>query len=350
MPKTDVGGDGHDRVQVVRSTRMRASVLVCVAALASCHEPAPTIVPATAAPSARPRASFEVSPLAVIVASLVPIVAGGTAIDIEDAGASIDACAAAGWPAQLPDATARALPRHGIGTHATVVHPGGLATVTVVGIECQAPGDIEGPIASLDLQAGAPAGPPDRMVPAGVPGRPHLAVLGATVASTAKLVEPIAIDLSRNHDVSAALARYVGEAAAKRRATCEAQGLTDGVPTAAAVAKAIPEAVAHAVVVPMRAGTSTLHFAVVQHPSVVFACQGGEELLAVLLDPAGVPLFEESSNNGIELQWITDLDGDGTDEALVDITWMEDGMHDIGVLHRAGDTWTRAVLWSADTP
>lgn len=284
----------------------------------------------------------------------MPIAAGGAAIDIEDAGASIDACEAAGWPAQLPIAQAQALPEHGIGSHAIVVHPGGLTTVTVAGIECQAPGDIEGPIASLDLQAAAPEGPPDPRVPADLrdrmPGRPHLAVLGATLASTAKLVEPVAIDLTGDHAVRDAITRYVTTAVAKRRATCVAQGLSEAMPTEAAVAKAIPEAVASAVVNPMRAGTRMLHFAVVSHPSVVFGCQGEEELLAVLLGPADEVLYEDFSNNGIELQWIMDLDGDDTDEALVDVTWMEDGMHDIGVLHRAGDTWTRAVLWAADTP
>ena len=335
-------------------SRMRASVLVCVAALASCHKP-PSTATTTSTPAVVDASTpAEVSPLGVIVASLVPIAAGGAAIDIEDAGASIDACEAAGWPATLPIAQARTLPEHGIGTHAIVVHPGGTTMVTVAGIECRAPGDIEGPIASLDLEAAAPEGPPDSRVPADLrdrlPGRPHLAVLGATVASTATLVDPVAIDLARNLAVRDAITRYVDAAIAKRRATCVAQGLGEGMPTEAVVAKALPEAVASAVVHPMRAGTRTLHFAVVQHPSVTFGCQGEEELLGALLDPAGEALLELVSNNGIDLQWITDLDGDGTDEALVDMTWMEDGMHDIGVLHREGETWARAVLWSADTP
>src|SRR5262245_30839927 len=123
---------------------MRASILVCVAALASCHRPTPTIAPTISAPASKPVAHAEVSPVGIIVGSLVPIPAGATAIDVEDRGPAIDACKAAGWPATLPNPIARALPQQGIGTHATVVHPGGLATVIVDGIECQAPGDIEG--------------------------------------------------------------------------------------------------------------------------------------------------------------------------------------------------------------
>jgi len=326
---------------------------VCVVALPSCRvapsvRPAPTTVTPAIDPAIPP------SPIGVIAVAIVPIAPGGAAIDIEDAGAAVAACEAAGWPATLPVERARAVAEHGIGSHATVVHPGGITTVTVAAIDCEAPGDIEGPVASLVLDAPAPEGPPDSRDPTaprdGPPGRPHLAIVGASVAATARLVDPVPLDLAAAPAVRDALARYAADVAEERRHACEDRETTEGVPSEAAIARAIPEAVATAVVHPIRAGAQTLHFAVVQHPTIGFGCQGQEEQLGVLLDPKGEVLLELVSNNGIDLQWITDLDGDGTEEALVDMQWMEDGMHDIGLVHGEAATWERTIVWSADTP
>jgi hypothetical protein len=29
--------------------------------------------------------------------------------------------------------------------------------------------------------------------------------------------------------------------------------------------------------------------------------------------------------------------------------WMEDGMHDVGLVHGDGETWERTIVWAADT-
>lgn len=347
-------GVGGPRSRVYdRAMPATSRVLPCLVALMSCRPVAPSTGPEDA-PTHDPTAVPAVPPIGVIVASIVPIAPGGVAIDIEDIGAPIDACKAAGWPATLPEAQARALPEHAIGSHAIVVHPGGNTEVTIAGIECQAPGDIDGPIASLDLLAAAPEGPPDPRIPAAMrgrfPGRPHLAVLGATVARDARLVEPVAIDLTTAPAVRDAVTRRAAAIAEARRAACVAEGVVEGVPDAAAIAQAIPEVVASANVTPIRDGARMLHFAVLQHPAVVFGCQGQQEQIGVLLDPAGDVLLELVSNNGIEVQWITDLDGDGVQEALVDMQWMEDGMHDVGVVHGDDAAWVRTIVWSADTP
>lgn len=332
--------------------------LVCIVVLASCRSAGPAPQRLRSQPPGSPAPHAEVATLDTIdtiVAAIVPIVPGGAAIDIETPGAAIAACEAAGWPDRLPDATARGLPEQGVGSHAVVVHPGGITTVTVVGIECQAPGDIEGPVASLLLDAPAPAGPPDPRTPAavrgGVPTRPHLAIVGADVAAEARLVDPVPLDLSGAATTREALTRYASDVAEERREACIERGSTEGVPSTAAITRAVPEAVASAVVHTLRAGDQALVFAVLQHEGIGFGCSGVEEQLGVLLDPKnGEVLLELTSNNGIELQWITDLDGDGIEEALVDMQWIEDGMHDIGVVHGQGSGWTNTIVWSAPTP
>lgn len=324
-------------------------------AAASCRvPPAVEPLPTAGAPTTTPEAVTDeavADDLGVIAVALVPITAGGDAIAIEDVGPAIDACKAAGWPATLPLERAKAVPEQGIGARMQVVHPGGVAVVTVESIDCTPAGDIEGAIASLMVRDAAPAGEPEPGSGIGeFGGRPHLAVVGATVAATARLAGPPVIDIAATPTVRASLVRYATALASERRKTCTTEGSTDQLPSEDTTRKAIDPAVLAARAHTIRAAGASLTFAVLQDAAVVFGCHGQEELAGVLLDAAGNVLYEIDSNNSIELQWVMDLDGDGTQEALVDVHWMEDGMHEVDLLSHRSNGWDHTVLWSADTP
>lgn len=325
---------------------------VVAATLAGCRpDPMPTTTPPSAmAPSGPPAPS----PLGEIVAALVPMAPGGDAIVVEDVGAAIDACKAAGWPELLPSTLAAALPSTATGSHATVVHPLGTTTVTIESIGCQPPDDIAGPQAWLYLVTPPPIDPraPEvRPELRGLVGRRHLAVLGATVASTAQLREPPRLDgrAPAAEAVRSQLVAHAEHIAADRRGRCT-DAAPELVPTAAASTAAIPAAVDDAVVHPVRHGEATLIFAILSDDAVTFDCHGGADQVAVLLDHDGEVLFEHSSNNGIELQWVMDLDGDGVEEGLLDTQYLEDGGHEIALLHGDDGVWDAAVLWSVDAP
>jgi hypothetical protein len=338
-------------------------MLACACAAACTRPVPPPGEPPGAAPrpevvvAARPREEAP-SPLAAIIGGLVLTSAGGVAIGIEDVGPAVDACEAAGWPAELPVAIAAAVAKTPVGSHAIVVHPAGSTTVTVAGIECQAPGDIEGPIAYLRLVTPPPTGPPDPRASTTTPGlgaREHLAVIGATVAATTRLVDPLPLALGQPQHAArrAMVGTHVTAIAEARGEACQAQWEADEAaarPSAVASTAAVTAAIEGAAVHELHHGEETLLFAVIGHEQITFDCNGGVDTLALLLDARGELLLELETNNGIELDWLVDLDGDGIDEAVVDMTSMEDGMHSKVVLHREGEGWTSTTLWSADTP
>jgi hypothetical protein len=332
-----------------------------IAIVAACR-PSPSAAPRTephaesGAPAPKPADVVPTSSLAEIIAGLVPMSPGGEVIALADGGPAITACEQAAWPATLPEPIAAGLQRTPIGSHAVVVHPAGSTEVTVKAIECEAPGDIEGPIAYLRLLQPAPLGAAESREPAaarsGVPGRPHLAVVGAHLARDAALIDPVPVAL---RDPSAQPLREqlllrAAEVVAVRRERCEELGESRGVPSAKQLAAALPRAIDAAIVHRILAPAGALAFAVLQHPSLTFDCAGGSTSVGLLLDPDGHAVFELESSAAVELQWLTDLDGDGNQEAVVDVTWMEDGMHDIVLVHRSGQAWRQSVLWSAATP
>jgi hypothetical protein len=318
--------------------------------------PSPSAPAETAA--APPTADETTSPLATIIAALVLTSPGAVAIAIEDAGPAIDACEAAHWPAELPEAIAATIEATPAGSHATVVHPAGNTTATIAGIECQAPSEGEAPIAYLRLDAPPPEGPPDPRAHPKIPSlgaREHLGVLGAKVAPTARLIDPVPLALTHPRESARRehLAARLKAIAQARAEGCQARWDADEdahrpteIGSAASVKVAIEEASAYE----LRSGEATLMLAVIANGDLTFDCTGLVETVALLLDANGDVVFELATNNSIELDWITDLDGDGIDEAMVDLTWLEDGMHEITLLHPEGDTWTSTTLWASEVP
>jgi hypothetical protein len=93
--------------------------------------------------------------------------------------------------------------------------------------------------------------------------------------------------------------------------------------------------------------------AVFEDPAITFGCYSGQDpaIVAVLFDlDAGVDLLTIECNNTFEPQWAVDLDGDGAQEIVVDVTWLEDGGHAIKLLRRDATGWSEESLWAADGP
>lgn len=331
---------------------MRASIFLL---LVACR-PTPVVSPPqSGAPAPAVSSSAKAtSTLAEIVAALVPVDPGTAAITVES-GAAIAVCRDAGYPEQLSADVAARIADHPPGSTATIVHALGNTAVEIVDVGCEAPGDIENAKAHLELRQPAPTGPVDPRQPelAGMMyyGPVHLAVLGATVASTALLVAPSRVDMR-------APVAQTWRAALQARLESRIQKLTaecgdhdpERRPTAQAAIAAVPGAIDTAVASVLQVDGGALAFVVVNDPKVTFECSGLPLDVATLIDPAGDVLYERETNNGIELQWRTDLDGDGNDEALLDVQWLEDGGHEIALLHRVDAVWDDTVLWSAPSP
>lgn len=50
------------------------------------------------------------------------------------------------------------------------------------------------------------------------------------------------------------------------------------------------------------------------------------------------------------MQWVTDLDGDGYAEGLVDVLWLEDGGHEIVLLRHGASGWDTRSMYAFDGP
>jgi len=317
--------------------------LGCVLLLAACR---PSTTTATAEPEAEDYVELEretISPHADIVAAIVPFTAGGDAIPIEDVGPAVDACRGAGWPETLPTAIASGLRTTPIGAHVQVVNRDGASDVAIDGIGCEAPGDIAGPIAWLLLATPAPEGTKDPRASVAIGGPPHLAIIGAKVSGLAKLQLPASPEGGAAERLRNGLVVAAAEVHADIVKRCV------DTPVSSPSAEVQRAALAKVQLAALRDRGHTIAYAVLDDPALVPDCQGPLQV-GVLFDEAGRVLAQHDSSSTIELQWVFDLDGDGTDETLVDQRWMEDGMHSILVVHTSGDAWATRTVWSADTP
>lgn len=322
---------------------MSVRVIACAIAMiaGACERPPPSVSPVRAGPQP---SAIEPTTGAALAAALIPVGAGSNVVDVEDVGAAIDACAKAGWPEQLPEAMARRLAEGAVGSTVTVIHGGGVMRPTITEIACTPAGDIEGAIASLVLDASVPGDPRDPSAP------PALAMLRGTVAPDARLLAPRPERAAALPVHRAALRIHLAERAAEQRRICAESG-SEALPTEQVTARVLDLAIDGATATRVGSVDGPHLFAVVSHPLVTFDCSGEQQITAALVDPEGVIAATLDSNNDIALQWLSDLDGDHDQELVVDVTWLEDGMHSVLWLWRDGGArWTDVTLWSADTP
>jgi hypothetical protein len=302
---------------------------------------------------ATPKPVIPVSSLAEIVAAIVPVERGAAAITL-DRGDAIAVCRDAGYPEVLPASAASRITDHPPGSSAIIVHAAGNSVVEIASVGCEPPGDIDEAKVRLELREPAPTGPmaaqKSALVGITFVVPPHLAVFDAKVADTATLVVPAQVDMRA--PIAApwrAAAKAHLEARAEKTFAQWCGNDEEREATRAALA-AMPAAIDGAIANVVQADGGALGFVVIEDPQVAFSCSGVPTGVALLVDGKGEILHEIESNNGITLGWVVDLDGDGTDEAVIDVKQLEDGGHQIVLLHRVDGAWDDTTLWSSPSP
>jgi hypothetical protein len=182
---------------------------------------------------------------------------------------------------------------------------------------------------------------------------PYLAFTGVTPHAEARLAAPVAYDWRppAGRRAREVLNGFAQMQARTRVLACEQSdgGAKPREPTP----KTIDEAVRRAGVRWIEAPDQQVVFAVIEDPAITFGCIEGQEpsIVGALVDlDAGVELLSFESNNTLEPQWVVDLDGDGAQEILVDVTWLEDGGHAIKLVRRTSAGWGEVSLWASESP
>lgn len=273
-----------------------------------------------------------------IVGSVKLFEPGLRSFPVADHGPAIEACADADWPAELPPSIAVGIAHAPV----TIVNREGATTVTFAGVGCEAPDeDLYGAVAHLrfaEALAGGPGEAADR-----ISGRSYLAVIGATPSPTARLRDPELLAGAAAEPFRTGLRARAPAIAAMYRDRCTR-------PVTAASPEVMAAAVDATPLFGVRAGENMVAFAQLSHPAITTDCGDGAEAFAVLIDIHGAVLLEIEASARIGLQWVVDLDGDGVDEALVDVHFSEDGGREIGLMQRDDGTWTNLRVWAAETP
>lgn len=325
---------------------------------ASCSTPRPVAEPpntdgsaATAHPGALPPAKPERPPgpdLGEILIGLTLVSPASPAVGIADD----EICEREGYPESLPESAAAELEDARPGQPVVIVHDEGQTHAAVAAVGCLAPEEYSDSATILKLTE--PAGSVSDKVPPGlrpyIP--PYFAFVGVQPSPEAILGEPT--PLKRSSDEDAATRAAITAAAERVAATHADRCLRDEEFDAAALPsrESIVEAAHRADVWQLPASSPTL-WVVFYDPALTFGCVAGNEpdLVGQLIDVASnTPVFAVEANNSVELQWTTDLDGDGTHEALLDVQWMEDGGHEVRLLHHDGTGWDDMLLYASDSP
>ncbi|MEM6997052.1 MAG: hypothetical protein AAF721_41495 [Myxococcota bacterium] len=339
----------------------RSSLAPWAAALGiavSCRPTAPSESPGSATPAATPSptSESEAAPVAepkakpdlgALVADLTLVRPAGRLVEL---AGETEECEGEGFPETLSAAGAQALGDAAPGGTVTIVHPAGQTVATITEAGCLAYEEYAQQEALL-LTLDVPAGPqPSGSEVARAFAPPYLGFVFTVPHIDARLTVPPVF--SRDAEFAPRVARIVAafaeREAARRREDCR-EAIADG---DIAPPTDIAAAVARTQVWQLAAAEPTV-WVLLDDPAVTFTCYAPDETegIGMLVDvEAGAVVLTVESNNGIELPWVVDLDGDGTQEALLDVQWLEDGGHEIALLRKGPDGWGRESLWVADTP
>jgi hypothetical protein len=353
IPESEIDAPVERRGSTPRAEQDYSSRVKCTAVAAllgiafasACeHRTSEAPTPRTRAPAdvQRPAAPLV---LADIVGRLAAANQFRNIVDLEEqewSGPAHDACASLGFPARLPAGPASAAGPLAPGSTLTVVHREGATPVVIRELECVAGEEFDAASVQIHFESVRPIA---ESPSAGQQGRsaPMELVVAAPVHPDARLREPEAIALASSE--SAQLRRALETAIVDEATECN----DDDEPAKLAEAAArtwAKERVAKAHAWWIAADERRLMFAVFEQD-----CPSRPEIFGRLVDPeSGTSLLAESASADISIDAVVDLDGDGTDELLVDIAWMEDGGEDLVLLYLKGGKWTRQDLWSAITP
>jgi hypothetical protein len=316
----------------------RIGVLV---ALVGCRPAEPPSPPKPSNEDSRPTAPAE--PTRLRVDDIVIVRPGTKYAMIPDPN---EVCDRHGYPETLPAARAAELGRAAPGSPVTIVHPEGRTVARIVEAGCDEPteDDEGGAWVAFDK----PAGP----VPAGLRELeklalpPYLALVGAVAHDDARLVELAPFDVQQPGGERArrVLAEFALATAIAPQEDCEPRGRPGRAE--------IDDAVRQASVGRVQAAGQQVVFVVLEHPAITSTCEEDEpEIVAALLDlDTGAALLTLQSNNGIAPIWILDVDGDATQELLVEVAYKEDDARALALLYRGGEGWEETDLWLSPAP
>jgi hypothetical protein len=339
---------------VVHPVQTSVAFIAALAAL-SCR-PAPTITAPPAEPASvqveseaegPPRAEAPV--LSELLADMVLVQQESTVVELEFFD---EVCSREGFPETLTDAAAAELGDAKPGSLVTIVHDEGQISARVASAGCQEAEEYvaeSATLLTLDQPAGHVSGSshiPRMLLP------PNLAFVGSRPSASARLEapRPMAWESPLGKRVHDLVSARVDEIVVNRTEACREE-IDEGemhAPTAAAAQAAIGRLTAWHV-----AAASPVVWVLIEDPAITFTCYSADEFesVGVLIDvDTGLEVAEFESNNGVELVWVTDIDGDGTQEGLVDVQWLEDGGHEIILLRHDDEGWGEVSLYSFDGP
>lgn len=291
------------------------------------------------APTTAAEAPSEQEEPAVSIGQLVDTVElvgpGGDEVWTED-GPAAAACEDENHPETLDTEVASHLGPFSLGAQLSILHPRGLAEPSIVSVHCHpSEGEDDPAMAQLKLSLTVPS----RERGLGLTHESYLMVAGVPVNPKAGLWLPEA-----ETEIEA-----TARATLLAVATEETAGIEDECQDVIDTGKPLP---------PLTDGSLVdLQSWSVEGPDgtgnfvrfSVERCEW-ETTLGVLLDADGKPAKQWSTNNDVELLWITDLDGDGNDELGLRLTWLEDGMEEVSIEYREDGTWKTRALYVSESP
>ncbi len=338
---------------VVRPRNPSLPVLVALGIM-SCR-PAPETSPASVEPTpkrAEPVTESVPASSSPALSDLIPeIVLVPPASIVVELEFFDEVCEREGFPETLSNEAAAELGDAKPGSPVTIVHTEGQTTVQVESAGCQEAEEYVAESATLlilDQPAGpeAPGSRVERMMAA-----PYLGFVGTSPVPEARLDAPpgVAWDSAFGERVRGQVAALVSEMVATRTKQCRTQ-IDEGnirAPSVEAIQAAVQRVEAWQL-----AASPPVVWMEFGDPAITFSCyEDYVDTVGVLLDvESGAKLLTVESNNGVELRWVTDLDGDGAKEGLVDVQWLEDGGHKIILLARGESGWAETRLYEFDGP
>lgn len=287
-------------------------------------------------------------PLSELISEIVLVPPASMVVELEFFD---EVCEREGFPETLSDEAAAELGDAKPGSPVTIVHRDGQTMAQVHSAGCQEAEEYVAESATL-LVLDQPAGPeaPGSRVEQ-MTAAPNLGFVGTSPAPQARLDPPQAVarDSALGERVRGQVAALAAEMVATRTRECQAQ-IDEGdmqAPSVEATQAAVQRVEAWQL-----AASPRVVWMEFGDPAISFTCyEDYVDTLGVLVDvESGTELVRVESNNGVELQWVTDLDGDGAMEGLVDVQWLEDGGHKIILLARGESGWAETTLYAFDGP
>lgn len=323
--------------------RVRFAGLVMCSIYVGCSRastPAPTppsvapVAPTTTAvePSESEQPAVSIGPLVDAIELVGP---GGDAVWTDD-GPAAAACADASDPETLDPETASELGPVSMGARISIVHPKGLAEPSIVSVHCHAPEGEDDP-GGVELKLSLSV--PSREHAVGQIHESYLMVAGMRVDPQAGLWLPEAAT-----EVSAGARETLLAVASKETAHIEDE-CQDTIDTGKPLPPLTDASLVDLRSWPVRGRDGMGAFVRFS----VERCER-ETTLGVVLGADGHPARQWATNSDVAPLWITDLDGDGSDELGLRLMWLEDGMEELSIEYSDNGTWKTRALYVSDSP